>query len=65
MVSALEPANTASARMQRYFSAWQRSPRSLRIGSVILAIHVILAGLGPFIAPYGYAIWAPEFRCPA
>ncbi len=54
-MATVEPATTVSARLGRLLSAWQRSPRSLRIGSVILAIHLILAALGPFIAPYGYA----------
>ncbi len=34
---------------------WSRTPLSLRIGGAILGVHVIIAVLGPFIAPYGYA----------
>jgi len=35
--------------------AWRRSPLSFRIGSVILAVHLLAAATGPFWAPYGFA----------
>ena len=34
---------------------WSRTPLSLRIGGAILAVHLIVAVIGPFVAPYGYA----------
>lgn len=34
---------------------WWRTPRSFRIGSIILFIHLVLAVAGPFWAPYGLA----------
>ena len=33
----------------------RRMPLSLRIGAVILLVHVIVAATGPFWAPYGYS----------
>jgi len=38
----------------RHFD-WSRTPRSLRIGGAILAVHLIVAIIGPFVAPYGYS----------
>lgn len=35
--------------------AWRRAPLSLRIGSVVLLVHVVIAATGPVWAPYGYA----------
>ena len=38
---------------RRHALAWlRRTPRSFRIGAAILAIQILLAILGPFIAPY-------------
>ncbi len=34
---------------------WWQMPLSFRIGSVILAVHLIVAITGPFCAPYGYS----------
>src|SRR5262249_33945555 len=34
---------------------WRRAPRSLRIGAVILAIHVLAAVIGAFWPPYDYS----------
>lgn len=34
---------------------WQRSPKSLKIGGLILLAHLIVAATGPFWAPYGQA----------
>lgn len=33
---------------------WRRSPQSLRIGAVLLGLHIVVAATGPFWAPYGY-----------
>ena len=32
---------------------WRRTPRSFRIGSFILLVHIVVAATGPFWAPYG------------
>lgn len=34
---------------------WRRSPRSFRIGAVILAIHILAAVIGVFWTPYGFS----------
>jgi len=34
---------------------WSRTPLSLRIGGAILAVHLIIAIIGPWVAPYGYS----------
>jgi peptide/nickel transport system permease protein len=34
---------------------WSRAPRGLRIGAAILAAHLVLASVGPFLVPYGFA----------
>ena len=34
---------------------WSRTPLGFRIGAGILAVHILLAAFGPFVAPYGYA----------
>ncbi|MSP83289.1 MAG: ABC transporter permease [Alphaproteobacteria bacterium] len=34
---------------------WRRSPMSLKIGGLILLVHLIVAATGPFWAPYGQA----------
>src|SRR5258707_3570613 len=48
-----DPAISRFHRMRRF--DWSRTPLSLRIGGTILAFHFVLAAIGPFIAPYGYA----------
>jgi peptide/nickel transport system permease protein len=32
---------------------WHDWPMSLRIGAVLIGLHLVLAAMGPFIAPYG------------
>ena len=32
---------------------WRRAPKSLLLGAIILAVHVTLALLGPFLVPFG------------
>ena len=48
-----DPTLSALHRLRRF--DWSRTPLSLRIGGAILAVHLILAVIGPFVAPYGYA----------
>src|SRR6478609_4710676 len=48
-----DPAPSRLHRIRRF--DWSRTPLSLRIGGTILAFHLILAAIGPFIAPYGYS----------
>ena len=48
-----DPTLSPLHRLRRF--DWSRTPRSLRIGGAILAVHLILAVIGPFVAPYGYA----------
>lgn len=38
-----------------FLATFNKMPISLRVGAVILAVHVIVAATGPFWAPYGYA----------
>ena len=42
-------------RRPRLLARWARTPNSFRIGTVVLAIHLVIAATGPFWAPYGYA----------
>ena len=48
-----DPTLSPLHRLRRF--DWSRTPRSLRIGGAILGLHLILAVIGPFVAPYGYA----------
>ena len=48
-----DPTLSPLNRLRRF--DWSRTPRSLRIGGAILGLHLILAVIGPFVAPYGYA----------
>jgi peptide/nickel transport system permease protein len=48
-----DPALSPLGRLRRF--DWARTPMSLRIGGTILAVHLILGAIGPFVAPYGYA----------
>lgn len=41
--------------LRRAVRLWRRSPRSLRIGALILAIHVSAAAIGMIWTPYGYS----------
>jgi peptide/nickel transport system permease protein len=36
-------------------SLWRKAPAGFRVGLVLLAIHLMVAVVGPFAAPYGYA----------
>jgi peptide/nickel transport system permease protein len=42
-------------RLSRAARLWRRSPHSLRIGALILAIHIIAAAVGMVWTPYGYS----------
>ncbi len=42
-------------RLHRAVRFWRRSPRSLRIGALILAIHLVAAAVGLVWTPYGYS----------
>jgi peptide/nickel transport system permease protein len=48
-----DPTLSPLHRLRRF--DWSRTPLSLRIGGAILAVHLILAVIGPFVAAYGYA----------
>jgi peptide/nickel transport system permease protein len=39
----------------RIWRLWRQTPWSLRIGAVILLVHVFAATVGPFLVPYGYS----------
>jgi peptide/nickel transport system permease protein len=54
MAVALEHA-PAPPRRRRLRSLLRQSPMSLRIGAVILLLHLIVAATGPWWAPYGLA----------
>jgi peptide/nickel transport system permease protein len=38
-----------------YWATFHQTPMSLRIGAIILLVHVVVAVTGPFWAPYGYS----------
>ncbi len=40
---------------RRPWAALSRTPLSFRLGGAILIVHILVATLGPFLAPYGYA----------
>jgi peptide/nickel transport system permease protein len=48
---------TASSENRFHLGAigplWRRTPMSFRIGAVVLLIHFLIAGTGPFWAPFG------------
>jgi peptide/nickel transport system permease protein len=48
-LATVQPASRASGLAL----SWRRSPISLRIGSVILLFHLLVAAVGPFLVPYG------------
>lgn len=48
-----QPTMPRESRWDRAWRFWRRAPNSLRIGAVILLIHVFVAVTGPFWAPYG------------
>ncbi len=45
----------ARSPLRRLWRLWWTTPRSFRIGSIILLLHAIVAVSGPFWAPYGLA----------
>src|SRR5580693_8534978 len=46
---------TMARQRQSLWTSLSETPLSLRLGAVILIIHVLAAAIGPFVAPYGYA----------
>lgn len=42
-----------TARIGRFIRLWPNTPRSFRIGFIILLFWVVVAIAGPFLAPYG------------
>ena len=43
------------ARSRSLWRLLNRTPLSLRIGAAILLLHLLVAVIGPFVVPYGYA----------
>ncbi len=41
------------SKLRELATLWRRSPLSLRIGSVILCLHFLVAMTGPFLVPFG------------
>jgi peptide/nickel transport system permease protein len=51
-VSLVPPAVAPGLRVAR---RWRQTPRSFRVGSIILVVHLAVATVGPFVVPYGAA----------
>jgi peptide/nickel transport system permease protein len=53
----LEQTNLAASPSRRtgLLALWRQTPMSLRIGSIVLVLHLFVAATGPFWAPYGYS----------
>ena len=49
------PAAPAMPLHRRLALFWRQAPLGMRIGIVILAVHLVVAATGPFWAPYGYS----------
>jgi peptide/nickel transport system permease protein len=49
------PAAPAMPLYRRLALFWRQAPLGMRIGIVILAVHLVVAATGPFWAPYGYS----------
>ena len=49
------PISGAGSANPGLFTLWRQMPLSFRIGAIILALHVVVAASGPFLAPYGYS----------
>ena len=32
---------------------WNAAPLGLKIGAILVAFHLVVAAIGPFVAPYG------------
>ena len=43
----------AASRVTELVLSWRRSPISLRVGSIILLLHLVVAIVGPVLVPYG------------
>jgi peptide/nickel transport system permease protein len=43
----------ATSRVGELALSWRRSPVSLRVGSIILLLHLLVAIFGPLLVPYG------------
>jgi len=54
-VAAVDHAKARGSGLSRLLSLWWRSPQSLRIGSLILLFWIVVAIVGTFWTPYGYA----------
>jgi peptide/nickel transport system permease protein len=48
-----QPITARSGVWRRSARRWRRSPRSLKFGTGILLVHLLIAMTGPFWAPYG------------
>jgi len=46
-------AKKIGALLPRRAARWNAAPLGLKIGVVLVAVHVIVAAIGPFVAPYG------------
>jgi peptide/nickel transport system permease protein len=50
---AVQSLSTGSGgRINGFLAVWRSAPSSFRIGAILLGLHIILAVLGPFIAPF-------------
>jgi peptide/nickel transport system permease protein len=54
-MASLSPSQAPVTPPSSFARFWRRAPGSLRVGAIILAIHVIVAVTGPLWAPYGVA----------
>jgi len=54
-VAAVDHAKARGSGLSRLLNLWWRSPQSLRIGSLILLFWIVVAIVGTFWTPYGYA----------
>ena len=50
-----QPITARSGVWRRSARRWRRSPRSLKVGTGILLVHLLIAMTGPLWAPYGLA----------
>jgi peptide/nickel transport system permease protein len=46
-------AKKIEALLPRRAARWNAAPLGLKIGVVLVAVHLIVAAIGPFVAPYG------------
>jgi peptide/nickel transport system permease protein len=52
-VALAQPTTARSGVWRRTTRRWRRSPRSLKFGTAILLVHLLIAMTGPLWAPYG------------